>query len=165
MLFALPWLPEALERGRVQLRRRLVALVVAAGVGVQLLGASIYWDHYIRVLIAVKDQTGSWGWYKEHLSHGHYLPSFSPLVGQAWLLSHVLRQDPDLDRDAPWKSLMPYPADLSDAWQRVRLDWWLLEYTTGDVPHPRVAAALFFLMLAATMATGLALRQRRPIPS
>ncbi len=133
---------------------------MAAGVGVQLLGASIYWDHYIRILIAVKDQTGSGGWYGEHLSHGHYLPAFSPLRGQWWLLRHLYHDDPDLDRDAPWKSLVPYPANLSDGWYRARLDWWLLEYTSNG-PKPRVATALLLILLTATAATG-ALALRRP---
>ena len=127
----------------------------------QLLGASIYWDHYIRVLIAVKDQTGAGGWYQEHLSHGHYIPAFSPLRGQWWLLRHLVHDDPDLDRDAPWKSIMPYPANLDEAWTRLRLDWWLLEFTQGGDSRPRVAATLLLLMMAATAGTG-ALALRRP---
>ena len=161
MLLAFPWLPEALARGRVRLRRVAFDALIAVGVAVQLLGASIYWDHYIRILIAVKDQTGASGWYQEHLSHGHYVPSFSPLRGQAWLLSHLVRNDPDLDRDAPWKSILPFPANLSDGWTRARLDWWLLEYTTGT-PHPRAAAALLLILSSLTLTTGmLALRRRR----
>src|SRR5262249_45588518 len=158
---ALPWLPEALQRGRVRLRKAAVGALVAAGLGVQLLGASIYWDHYIRVLIAVKDQTGASGWFQEHLSHGHYLPAFSPLRGQWRLLRHLVRDDPDLDRDAPWKSLVPFPANMSEAWARTRLDWWLLEYTTGT-PRPRVGAALLLLLASATTASGVwALRRPR----
>ena len=98
-------------RGRVRLRRCALGALVAAGVAVQLLGASIYWDHYIRMLIAVKDQTGAGGWYQEHLSHGHYIPAFSPLRGQWWLLRHLIHDDPELDRDAPWKSVVPYPVE------------------------------------------------------
>jgi hypothetical protein len=161
LVLAFPWLPEALARGRVHLRRFAFGTLVAAGVAVQLLGASLYWDHYIRALIAVKDQTGSGGWYQEHLSHGHYLPAFSPLRGQWWMLRHLVRDDPDLDRDAPWKSLIPFPANLSDAWTRLRLDWWLLEFTT-DEPRPRVAATLLLILAAATAGTGvLALRRSR----
>lgn len=161
MLLAFPWLPEAVARGRRWLRKTLVGVVIAAGVGVQLLGASIYWDHYIRILIAVKDQTGAGGWFGEHLSHGHYLPAFSPLRGQAWLLRHLIHQDPDLDRDAPWKSLVPFPADLHDGWNRLRLDWWMLEFTDA-AGKARVAVVLLAIMLAATAATGRrALRRPR----
>lgn len=162
MLLAFPWLPEALRRGRARLRRVAVGALVGAGVCVQLLGASLYWDHYIRVLITIKDQTGGSGWFQEHLSHDHYIPAFSPLYGQAWLLSHLIHHDPDLDRDAPWKSVIPYPMNLDEAWARVRLDWWLLEYTTGDPPHPRAAALLLALLAAGTAASGVwALRRPR----
>jgi hypothetical protein len=160
MLLAFPWLPSALERGRVSVRKTFFGALVAAGVSVQLLGASIYWDHYIRVLITAKDQTGGGGWFGEHLSHGHYIPAFSPLRGQAWLLSHLIHDDAELDRDAPWKSVIPYPVDLRDAWTRVRLDWWLLEFTSGTPPKPGLA--LLALMIVATSATGAwALRSRR----
>ncbi len=162
LLLAFPWLPEALRRGRTRLRKLALATLIAAGVAVQLFGASIYWDHYIRVLIAVKDQTGAGGWFQEHLSHDHYIPAFSPLRGQWWLLRHVIHEDPALDEDAPWKSIVPYPANMSDAWTRVRLDWWLLEFTEGKDSRPRVAAALLLLMLAATAASGVwALRRPR----
>ena len=162
LLLAFPWLPEALQRGRVRFRKFAVAALIAWGVHTQLLGASIYWDHYIRVLIAVKDQTGASGWFTEHLSHGHYIPAFSPLRGQRWLLRHLVHNEPDLDSDAPWKSIVPYPANTSDAWTRVRIDWWLLEFAQGDHGDPRVAAVLLLLMLAATTATGVvALRRPR----
>jgi hypothetical protein len=165
MLLAFPWLPEAMTRGRIALRRAGLTAVVTAGVLVQLLGASIYWDHYIRVLIALKDQTGASGWYQEHLSHGHYIPAFSPLRGQLWMLSHLVRADPDLDRDGPWKSVMPAPANLDDAWRRLRLDWWPLELGAGEAPKkPWATAALFVLLAAATAATG-ASALRRPLRS
>jgi hypothetical protein len=160
MLLAFPWLPQALARGRTALRKTFFALVVAAGVSVQLLGASIYWDHYIRVLITAKDQTGASGWFGEHLSHGHYIPSFSPLRGQVWLVQHLIHGDEALDRDAPWKSVIPYPVDLRDAWTRVRFDWWLLEFTTGVPPKP--GFVLLGLMLLMTGVSGAwLLRPRR----
>jgi hypothetical protein len=162
MMLAFPWLPEALERGRVRLRKAALGALVTVGVGVQLLGASIYWDQYIRALIAVKDQTGAWAWYQEHLSHGHYLPAFSPLRGQWWLLRHVIHSDPDLDRDAPWKSLVPQPANMTDVWNRARIDWWPLELTNLDPPRTKVAGIMLLLLAAATTATGvLALRRPR----
>jgi hypothetical protein len=162
MLLAWPWLPEMLQRGRVGLRTGLFAVTIASGVGVQLLGASIYWDHYIRVMIAAKDQTGAGGWFQEHLSHGHYIPAFSPLVGQAWLLRHLIDDDGELDRDAPWKSVIPYPVDLHDAWNRLRFDWWLLEFTGSPPQSPKPGFVLLLIMTLATAATGtLALRDRR----
>ena len=171
MLLAWPWLPEALQRGNVRLRKWALGLLLALGVSVQLLGASIYWDHYIRILIAVKDQTGASGWYTEHLSHGHYVPTFSPLRGQAWLLSHLVRNDPDLDDDAPWKSVVPYPVNLAEGWARTRIDWWPLEFAV-DGKSPKSAAILLALFVTLTLSTGRwALRvprrdqQRQPRPA
>jgi hypothetical protein len=168
LLWALPWLPEAVERGRTRLRRAAMILVVTLGIGVQLLGASIYWDQYIRVLIAVKDQTGAPGWFRESLTHGHYVPVFSPLVGQAWLLGHLVRRDPDLDRDAPWKSIIPQTAIFADVWSRLRIDWWLLEWVTNkdpwkpgerppgvrEAPVPYVPTGIAFLLLALGVVVG-----------
>src|SRR6185436_13923580 len=126
LLLAFPWLPEALTRGTVNLRRWALGALLGAGLSVQLLGAVFYWDHYIRVLIAVKDDTGASGWFQENLSHGHYIPVFSPIRGHWWLLKHLWRGEADLDRDAPWKPVVPQPAHLEDAWTRVRVDWWIL---------------------------------------
>jgi hypothetical protein len=155
MLFLFPWLPEALQRGRVALRRFAVAAVLALGLGVQWLGSTFYWDHYIRMLIAVKDETGAAGWFHENLSHGHYIPVFSPIRGHLWMLSHLLRNDPDLDRDAPWKQVVPQPARLDEGWTRMRVDWWALNWFEGPDKAPRfgvLALALF------TLATALSTR-------
>ena len=59
-------------------------------------------------------------------------------------------------------SVVPYPSNMSEAWTRVRLDWWMLEYVQGSDARPKVAAALLLLMLSATTVTGvLALRRPR----
>jgi len=176
LLWAVPWLPEVVARGRARLRRAAMYGLFGIGVGVQLLGASIYWDHYIRVLIAVKDQTGAPGWFRESLTHGHYIPVFSPLAGQWWLLSHLVRRDPDLDRDAPWKPVIPQTTNLAEAWSRLRIDWWALEWLTskepwrpgerprglrGDPPVPIAATSAAFLVLCAgTWLAGRAVRRR-----
>ncbi len=175
LLWSLPWLPEALRRGHLRVRTFMVRGLVALGVSVQLLGASLYWDHYIRVLIAVKDQTGAPGWFRESLSHGHYIPVFSPLVGQAWLLRHLVTNDPDLDSDAPWKSIIPQTTRLAEAWARLRLDWWALDWLTEKEPwrpenRPKVVmpwrspyvATGFVLALLAGVAVWSARGLRRP---
>jgi hypothetical protein len=177
-----PWFSEMLERGWVRARRSAVAALLVAGVGVQILGASIYWDHYIRVLIALKDQTNAAGWFQDALSHGHYVPLFSPLRGHAWLLSHALRNDPELDADAPWKALVPQGATYDDAWGRLRVDWWPLEWLNNPEPVapgiagrpgklsppapppsavPATCAALLVL-LGAVVASGRSLVRRLP---
>jgi hypothetical protein len=147
VLLAFPWLPEAMGRGRVRARQIALGLLLGVGLTVQLLGASLYWDHYIRILIAVKDQTGAAGWFQENLSHGHYIPSFSPLRGQVWLLRHFVKQDAELDRDAPWKSVIAAPADLSDGWRRLRIDWWALDWIEEKTHKPFWAGWAFFALL------------------
>ena len=58
--------------------------------------------------------------------------------------------------------IVPFTANMNDAWTRVRLDWWLLEFVQGSDARPKVAAVLLLLMIAATTATGLwALRRPR----
>jgi 4-amino-4-deoxy-L-arabinose transferase-like glycosyltransferase len=146
LLLALPWLPEALQRGRARLRRAALGLLLGAGLLVQLLGAAFYWDYYIRILIAVKDQTGAAGWFQEQLGHGHYIPQFSPLRGHLWMMSHLIRQDPDLDRDAPWKLIVPQRADLSAHYAAMRIDWWALDWLAGkEAPRgPGLVLLLLF---------------------
>ena len=144
LLLCWPWLPEALARGRRRLRVLALWSLVAAGVVVQVLGASVYWDHYIRVLIAVKDQTGAAGWFHESLSHGHYIPQFSPIRGHLWLLSHLVRRDPDLAADVPWRLIVPQKVELRERWSALRGDLWALEFLAVYPPAsgpPRVVAA------------------------
>ena len=87
LLPAAPWLEGALARGRATLRVLGLGALLGAGLFVQVLGSSFYWDHYIRIAIAVKDQTGAAGWFTEDLHHVHFIPQFSPLVGHAWMLT------------------------------------------------------------------------------
>lgn len=162
MLLLLPWLNEALARGQVLLRRRLVAALFVLGFCVQLLGAAFYWDHYIRMLIAIKDHSGASGWFQEQLGHGHYMPQFSPLRGHLWLLSHKLRGDADLSADAPWKLLVPQPVDLRPQYQALRFDWWLLDFAAGPARRQAPAALPLLLGLLGTglVVGGLGLRRR-----
>jgi hypothetical protein len=161
MLLAFPWLPEAVSFSRA--RRWLLGAVVAAGISVQFLGAVFYWDHYIRVLIAVKDDTGAGGWFQENLSHGHYIPVFSPIRGHWWFLRHLLARDNDIGKDAPWKPVVPQPSHLEDAWSRVRVDWWLLNFTDAANRRQLAAASglLAFFVAATSWAGARTLRTAR----
>ncbi len=123
MLLAAPLFDEPSPR-----ERALIAITAAAGVFVQLLGATIYWDHYIRILIAIKDQTGASGWFQENLSHGHYIPGFSPLQGHWWILKSWITRDPMPLRSAPWQHVVPQGFRLEETFHRARLDWWFLDW-------------------------------------
>jgi hypothetical protein len=155
LLLAFPWLPEAVGRGHRYFRRALLGGVLALGLWVQLLGAAFYWDHYIRGLLAVKNQTGASGWFDVSLLHGDFIPMFSPIVGHYWMLKHLVARDPDLDRDAPWKFQIPRPANLSDVWQRMTLDWWPLNFASA----PGAGAALGGLFAGGALASGWWLRR------
>jgi hypothetical protein len=168
MIPAAHWIEGALARGRAGLRAAFVGALVGAGLWVQVLGASFYWDHYIRIAISVKDQTGATGWYGEDLHHCHFIPQFSPIVGHAWMLRHALLLDDDILADAPWKRVVGGPVNLVRDWQGVRLDWWGLDWF-GLSPPPRdyppayawgAALALLLLGLGGWSALGIRRRLR-----
>jgi hypothetical protein len=128
VLPAADWIGPALARGRQKLRAIGVGALVGAGLYVQLLGASFYWDHYIRIAIAVKDQTGASGWYGEDLHHCHFIPQFSPLVGHAWLLRHRLLSDDDILADAPWRRVVAGNVNVANEFGASRIDLWQLDW-------------------------------------
>ncbi len=159
-LLAAPWIETYWTRGRLQ--RSVVYGVCATGLAIQLLGASIYWDQYIRVLIAVKEQERATPWFQEDLTHGHFIPRYSPLVGQMWLLRHVVKQDPNLAADAPFHRLAPEANNFDDAYHRARLDWWALDwFTPGPSYAPRPGAVLVALLLFGMLAGGVLVGRRR----
>jgi hypothetical protein len=161
LLLAFPWLPEAVGSGRRWLRRSALGMLLGLGLSVQLLGAMFYWDHFIRILIAAKDETGAIGWYQENLSHGHYIPVFSPIRGHWWMLRHLVHNDAELDRDTPWKSVVPQPARLDEAWGRFRIDWWIFAFTEGANKAQLAAALVLWATLAGgTAAAALSLRRQ-----
>jgi hypothetical protein len=53
------------------------------------------------------------------------------------MLSHYLRNDPDLGRDAPWKLLVPQPVDLRAEGRALRLDLWALDFRAGGPAKTR----------------------------
>lgn len=158
LLPAAPWLAGALGRGRRRLRRLGLGLLMAAGLFVQLLGSAFYWDHYIRIAIAVKDQTGAAGWYTEDLHHCHFIPQFSPLVGHAWMLRHLLVGGDPL-ADAPWRRVTPGPVRIDREWGAVRLDWWVAELGS-DPPLLLTGVIIAGLVLAGGVWAGLGLGRR-----
>jgi hypothetical protein len=167
LLLCIPWLPEAMARGSRSLRRAALGLLLAAGLFIQVLGCTFYWDHYIRILIAMKDQTGAAGWFQESLSHGHYIPQFSPIRGHLWLLKHVLKKDPDLSADVPWSLIVPGRVNLTANWTALKVDWWGCEWLgqakapPGTRLPPRsTALVLLGLLTAGVVASGTAVGRR-----
>ena len=72
----------------------------------------------------------------------HYIPQFSPLRGHLWLLSHLVRKDPALERDVPWTLIVPEPVRLQEAWARLRLDFWALDWDSHKGPRNGIAMLL-----------------------
>jgi hypothetical protein len=131
---ALPLVPLALEPLALWLdaaaraaRRALVPAVIALGVLVQLEGAALAPTDYLRVLATVRNSTGATLWFTPTPSQAHFVPPFSPIIGQAWLLWHLLRHDRDGSHDAPWRQLVPGTPRLEAEWPKLRIDWWALD--------------------------------------
>lgn len=144
LLLALPWLPFALRRGHTRLRRLGVGLLLLCGAAVQAIGASLYWDHYIRIVQAVRDRLEVPGASPDYLPQLYYVPQFAPLRGHLWLLRHLARGDANLAADRPWQMLYPQAIDLTAQWSRLRVDWWLLDWLMpGRYGQGLVLLALF----------------------
>lgn len=142
LLLCLPWLDHALEQGLPLLRKAALTVLLLAGSAVQLLGASLYWDHFLRIAQTVRDAMGGPIWSPDYLPHVYFVPQFAPLRGHPWLLSHLLRRDPNLTADAPWRALYARPIDVSSHFGRLRLDWWILDWGSHPVLGTLIAGTL-----------------------
>jgi hypothetical protein len=124
--------------------RALVAALAVGGAGVQLLGAALPADTFLRVATLEKDHSGAPGWFGEAPSECHFIPQLSPLVGNAWLLAHAARHDRNLAADPPWTLIVPSTPRLDAEWPHLRVDWWAAGW-------PRLPAALGLLALAVAL--------------
>ncbi len=127
-----PWLDEKWAQLR-RLGRASLTLVFVAGFFVQLLGAAFPPETYLRIAAAVKNGSGANGWFATS-DQTHFIPQFSPIVGHAWLLSHLVRNNKKLDVATPWKLIVPTTPKLDAEWPKVRLDWWALSLSRATVP-------------------------------
>lgn len=150
-LLSVPWLSALWQHAPRRLALCL-GLTGSLGLGASLLGCSLYWDHYCRVLSAVQRQAMSPRFSEDHHPLGYFVPQFSPILGHAWLLSHVLRHDPDLNRDAPWQALLSGPLDLRDEQARLRLDLWTRDWLYG--PQRRYGYGLLLLLSLGMVGSG-----------
>ncbi|MDX2092513.1 MAG: hypothetical protein SFX73_31910 [Kofleriaceae bacterium] len=154
----------------------LVRLVVAASVAVQLLGASLFWDHWIRLsrearlewlgnpnragaAIAEAGRGHCDSCFEDMFGH-QWLPPLSPIAGHQWLLGHLLTGDrwDDAQRDAPWRRYtqleLRRPRSIYEA---VRVDWWAL-----DASEKSAQVAIVYIVFAgALVAAGVVLLRRR----
>lgn len=164
--------------GRRWRLRGLFAGFVAAGVLVQLLGISLYWDHFIRISM---DARSAWlgkpnrkGAIIPVRADGHcdscfedvhqleWLPPFQPILGHAWLLRSLIAGDDwkRAEARAPWHRHTSLALDISRSYPRARLDWWGMLWLR-DLPGHRAVGVVLLLLFAALTAAGATLWLRR----
>lgn len=159
-------------------RRRwaLVGLgaVALVGTGVQVLGASYYWDHYIRLSKAARnqwlgnpnragalapDRNGSCDPCFEDFYQHNYTPAFQPMAGHYWFLKHDLGHHTweQAEPDAPWRRYTHLQLDSTRKWYPwPPLDWWFL----GIRNESRAAAYALLALFIAGLAGGIELWRR-----
>jgi hypothetical protein len=139
------WLEASWARLRPSLRALAVALALA-GAGVQMVGAALPPETFVRVVTMVKNGTGAAGWFAAP-DACHFIPQFSPLQGQPWLIAHALKHDRNLSVDPPWTFLIATTPRLDRDWPLLRVDWWAAAW-----PWPAATALLMLLVAAAIVA-------------
>jgi hypothetical protein len=153
-------------------KRIAVGAVVAIGLGVQLLGAALYWDHFIRIAIETKNQwlgnPNRAGSYIPAKGRGHcdscfedtyellWTPAFHPIRGHWWLVKSLARGDDARSAQlaAPWRRYTTLEVNLDSTYPRARVDWWGLLWLK-DAPHTRTLGIGLLLVLVGGLAAGI----------
>jgi hypothetical protein len=161
------WLAEPARR----LRRAVLALFVALGLAVQLLGNAFYWDHFIRISMDARTAwlgspnrggaiipiraDGRCDSCFEDVHQLEWLPPFQPILGHLWLLRATIRGDDAIaaEADAPWKRHTRLALPIAGSYARVRIDWWGLLWIK-DFPKTRTAGVVLLLLFLAGAAAG-----------
>lgn len=153
-------------------RRAVLAGVVVLGLGVQVLGAALYWDHFIRVAIDTKNQwlgqPNRSGSYIAERGRGHcdscfedtyellWTPAFHPIRGHLWLLTSIARDDTwkTAQVDAPWRRYTTLEVNLAQSYPRARIDWWGLLFLK-DATYAWKFGVAVALVLVGALAAGI----------
>jgi len=147
---AIAWCARRGDRRRAALT---LALLTAVGIAVQTVGISIAPTTYLDVVTDVRTATGAPSWFADQPSECHFIPQFSPIIGHAWLLSHLLRNDRRFEVNPPYLLLLSNPPKLPDVWPRLHVDWFALGWP--------VAPAIAWLAALAAIAAAAAWTLRR----
>jgi hypothetical protein len=156
-----------------RLRKLALAVVVAAGIAVNVLGSALYWDHFIRIAIDAKNQwlgqPNRTGAYIPEKGRGHcdscfedtyhllWTPAFQPIRGHWWLVKSLARGDGDgraAQVDAPWRRYTSLTVNLATTYPRARIDWWGLLWLE-DASHTRGTGIVLLVLLLAATALGI----------
>jgi hypothetical protein len=142
--------------------------VFALGIGVQLLGGLMYWDHFIRLAQDVRTQwLGSpnrsgaairaGGAHCDPCFEDYYafnwLPPLSPIEGHYWLIRSVKRglTWQEAEAQAPWHRYTTVKMFFPGNYGRARLDWWYLDW---EGPLRPAARRLLLIMVLGTALSG-----------
>lgn len=158
----------AIDAASRRWHRLALSVVVALGIGVQLLGNAFYWDHYIRISMDARvawlgtpDRRGAmvkpdkWGCQAcfEDMHQLEWLPPFQPILGHLWLARAELAGDPVAKAEtyAPWRrqTSLSLASAISKDFDRVRLDWWGMLWISDFPAHRGAGWTLLALMLVA----------------
>ncbi len=139
-------------RAPARLARWLVRGIIAVSVVIQLLGASVFWDHWIRIArkanIEWLGEPNRAGAAIEEKGRGHcdscfedmhahqWLPPFSPLLGQRWLVQSLLTNASwaEAEANAPWRRYTKNRLHTPQSeFEQIRVDWWPLAVRPGSV--------------------------------
>ncbi|MBP9086101.1 MAG: hypothetical protein KBG15_08280 [Kofleriaceae bacterium] len=167
-----------------RLARWLVRGIIAVSVVVQLLGAAVFWDHWIRIArkaniewlgqpnrtgaaIAEKGRGHCDSCFEDMHAH-QWLPPFSPLLGQRWLVQSLLTNASwaQAEADAPWRRYTKNRLQTPKAeFDQIRVDWWPLAVRPGSVWQARVLGWLGLWLVLGGLCSWRLWRLRRAAPA
>jgi hypothetical protein len=174
MLVPAAFLVDDYLRNRKRLALAFCAAVLVVGVGVQVVGASQYWDSFIRVSKNIQsrwlglpnragaltaDHGGSCDPCFEDFYARNYTPALQPIEAQWWFLKHHLFSDPwaVADQDLPLHRYTSLNIPEIRKWyEDPPWDWWKLDF----VGRFKAAGNWLLALLLTGIAVGLALWSR-----
>jgi hypothetical protein len=126
---ALAWV----ARPRGKLSQAVLAVTAAAGLWVQSVGLLIAPSAWLDVARTVRIATNAASWFSDAPTQCHFIPQFSPISGHAWLLSHLVRQDPRFDISPPYLLLLEHPPRLDGLLPTLHVDWFARDWNPAAV--------------------------------
>lgn len=181
-VFAVPAFALSFAVALDHVKRWLVMTFLALGVCVQLLGISLYWDHFIRISTDVRQQwlgqpnragaiipvraDGHCDSCFEDVHQMEWLPPFQPIIGHWWLATSLLAGDDAAaaEASAPWHRHTALHFRIADGYNRARFDWWGLLWIK-DFPRTRLLGAILLALMLALTGAGVTMwiRARRAL--
>jgi len=171
MLVPAAFLIDEYLRSRRWLALSFCGAVLLVGVGVQVVGASQYWDSYIRVSKSIQsrwlgspnragaltpDHGGICDPCFEDFYVRNYTPAVQPIEAQWWMLKHRALSDPwaVADKDLPLHRYTSLDIPEVRSWyENPPWDWWKF----GFVGRHQTAGNLLLALFLAGIAAGLLL--------